>query len=923
MQKYLFLLFLGIPLLLDAQSPTRRALQHDDIAQWNTIERPKISNDGRWVVYVLRPIEGDTELKVYDGQQQTTRTFPRGEAAALSADSRFVVFSIKPHRDSLLKLRRKKTKREDLPKDSLGILNLESNQLVKVPAVKSFVVPEKWSGWLVYQREPAKYAPKDSSRVAKKKENEENGSALVLYNLSDGRSTVVEYVKGYVAAEEQARLAWHTTGNGSDQAPGVYYFDGSTGQTQQVFTGKGQFKQLALDRKGLQLAFLANFDSTKLTIRPYALYHWKLGPTPAKPVLSPGASFLPAEWLVSDNGAVSFSKDGTKLFFGIAPKPMLPDTNLLEDEMVSVEVWSTADPRIYPQQKVQLEQEKRRTYSCVYHPATGKLVQLGTPDVPEIRIGNEGNASQVLGFTDRPYAIESTWKGGSARDLYLIDVLSGQRQLIARRVEGNPSWSPEAKYVYWYAENDSTWMAYAVAKKELLRLTTNQKVAFYDEENDLPDYPRPYGLAGWTTEDDFVMIYDRYDIWLIDPKKQLAPTNLTNSRADKTIMRYLRTNPEERAIEEVKPLLLHAVREKDLYEAYLWYEIHTGSKKIQQQGPFSLSTNVLKAKNADRWVFTREDFATFPDLLYGSDLARGQRISEANPQQASFHWGTNELVEWTAADGQQLRGMLMKPADFDPNRQYPMVVYFYERMSQQLFDHWAPDWNRSRISFPAFVSRGYLVFVPDIPYRIGYPGESARNAIVSGVTALINRGFVDKANIGLQGHSWGGYQIAYLVTQTNLFKCAESGAPVVNMVSAYGGIRWESGVSRQFQYEHTQSRIGGTLWEKPLRYLENSPIFFVDKIATPLLIMHNDKDGAVPWYQGIEFYMALRRLGKPAWLLNYNDEGHGLVQLRNRKDFQMRMAQFFDHYLKGAPQPQWMANGIPALLKGIKTGYEY
>jgi dipeptidyl aminopeptidase/acylaminoacyl peptidase len=251
-----------------------------------------------------------------------------------------------------------------------------------------------------------------------------------------------------------------------------------------------------------------------------------------------------------------------------------------------------------------------------------------------------------------------------------------------------------------------------------------------------------------------------------------------------------------------------------------------------------------------------------------------------------------------------------------------MVVYFYERMSQQLHTYYSPTWNRSMISFPAFASRGYLIFIPDIPYRIGFPGESARNSIVSGVTNLISKGFVDKNNIGLQGHSWGGYQIAYLVTQTNLFKCAESGAPVVNMVSAYGGIRWETGISRQFQYEHTQSRIGGTLWEKPLRYIENSPIFFADKIETPLLIMHNDKDGAVPWYQGIEFYMALRRLGKPAWLLNYNEEGHGLVQLRNRKDFQLRMGQFFDHYLKGAPKPKWMENGVPAIEKGIRQGYE-
>ena len=205
-----------------------------------------------------------------------------------------------------------------------------------------------------------------------------------------------------------------------------------------------------------------------------------------------------------------------------------------------------------------------------------------------------------------------------------------------------------------------------------------------------------------------------------------------------------------------------------------------------------------------------------------------------------------------------------------------------------------------------------------MPYKIGYPGESAYNAVIPGVTALIDEGFVDADNIALQGHSWGGYQIAYLLTRTNLFKCAESGAPVVNMISAYGGIRWGTGLSRMFQYEHSQSRIGGTLWETPLRYIENSPIFTIDKITTPVLILHNDNDGAVPWYQGIEFFVAMRRLGKPAWMLNYNGEPHWPVKLQNRIDFQTRMSQFFDHYLKGKEMPEWMEKGVPRVEKGIR-----
>ena len=251
-----------------------------------------------------------------------------------------------------------------------------------------------------------------------------------------------------------------------------------------------------------------------------------------------------------------------------------------------------------------------------------------------------------------------------------------------------------------------------------------------------------------------------------------------------------------------------------------------------------------------------------------------------------------------------------------------MIVNFYERSSDRLHRHRHPTPGRSTINYSYYANHGYLIFNPDVPYRIGYPGESAYNSVMSGVTHLIDQGFVDKEHIALQGHSWGGYQVAYLATKTNLFACIESGAPVVNMTSAYGGIRWGSGLSRMFQYENSQSRIGGTLWEYPVRYIENSPLFFLDKVETPILILHNDKDGAVPWYQGIEFFVALRRLNKPAWMLNYNDEPHWPVKRQNRVDFNRRMEQFFAHYLKDAPMPQWMTRGVPALEVGIEQGLE-
>jgi dipeptidyl aminopeptidase/acylaminoacyl peptidase len=237
-------------------------------------------------------------------------------------------------------------------------------------------------------------------------------------------------------------------------------------------------------------------------------------------------------------------------------------------------------------------------------------------------------------------------------------------------------------------------------------------------------------------------------------------------------------------------------------------------------------------------------------------------------------------------------------------------------MSDGLHRHHVPAPGSSSINFTFYVSRGYVVFVPDIPYEIGHPGESALDAVVPGVLSLVARGFVDPARIGVQGHSWGGYQIAWMITRTDVFAAAEAGAPVANMTSAYGGIRWGTGMSRMFQYERTQSRIGGSLWERPLLYLENSPLFAADKIRTPLLMMHNDGDTAVPWYQGIEMFVAMRRLGKEAYLINYNNDAHNPTKRANQLDIAMRQMQFFDHHLRGLSAPEWMERGIPFLQKG-------
>jgi dipeptidyl aminopeptidase/acylaminoacyl peptidase len=321
----------------------------------------------------------------------------------------------------------------------------------------------------------------------------------------------------------------------------------------------------------------------------------------------------------------------------------------------------------------------------------------------------------------------------------------------------------------------------------------------------------------------------------------------------------------------------------------------------------------LKAKDTDTLLLTVSTFYDFPDYyVTDPDFHDLRKVTDANPQKKDLVWGKAELVHYKNLDGVDLQGMLIKPDNFDPQKKYPMMVYIYERLSQNLHHFVNPSVGTS-INPSYYASNGYLVFMPDIVYKVGTPGQSALQCVLPGIQAVVDKGGVDEKAIGIQGHSWGGYQIAYLITQTNRFKAAAAGAPVSNMVSAYDGIRWGTGLPRQFQYERTQSRIGGTLWAKPTRFIENSPIFMADRVQTPLLMLHNDQDDAVPWYQGIEYFLALRRLEKECYLFNYNGELHGLRKKANQRDYTMRMQQFFDHHLKGASKPEWMEKGIPYL----------
>ena len=942
----LLLVFLIVTLSLSAQKRKKndkisetvvakvqtKPLTHEVYDSWKEIPDKMISNDGSTVVYSLNPQDGDGRVMIHPFMSAKGNFVHRGTEIRLTDDSEYAIFKIKPPMDLVKSLKRLKKKKDEMPKDSLGIYGLKTNKVVKIPNVLSFKIPEKAGSWVAYQIEETKKMEagkkKDSlvrnepKKKVGKKESDENGYRLVLKNLKTNQDQVFGFVTDYEFAKSAKIFVFSTTGNDSTMASGVYTFNLQNNTLVNIFKSKGKFKKFSVSEDGNQVAFIADLDTnTKTQIRLPKLYHWKSGLASARLVADEKQTSAPAGWLVSDNFQPRFSKDGSLLFFGTNPKPIVADTTLLPEEIVNVEVWNWQDKKLQTQQKVTLEEDKKRSYLSVVNVDNLKIMQVGSLEVPTVILGKELNNDLFLAISDVAYSNQH-WDWGNKKDVYLINVKDGSRKQIATALHGNPVLSPNAKYVTWWSMPDTAWFAYNIGTEKTIKLTTNKTVKYFDEEDDHPDFPQSYGSAGWVDDvkDPMFVVYDRYDAWAIDLKNNV-PMLITGGRANKVQYRYLNLDAEDKFILG-KNALWKLVYEKDKSEGYAIPVSPLSKPKEIYKVDFSLS-NPIKAKGSDNLIFTKQNFQNFPDL-YASDLTfqNVTRISEANPQQKDYAWGTVELVDYKAFDGTPLQGLLYKPENFDATKKYPMMVYFYEKNSDNLHTHFVPSPIRSYINYPYFTSNGYVVFVPDIVYKAGDPGKSAYNCIIAGTKEVIAKGFVNPERVGISGHSWGGYQTAYLVTQTNMFRAAEAGAPVANMTSAYGGIRWESGLSRQAQYEKNQTRIGGTLWEKYDKYIENSPLFQVPKIQTPVLMMHNDDDGAVPWQQGIEFYMALKRLNKPVWLLNYNGEKHGLTQRKNRKDFAKRLYQYFDHYLKDAPAPAWMTDGLPMMEKGINQKLE-
>lgn len=933
----------------------KRPLNHKDYDGWRTIAGQHLSADGKFLAYALFPEEGDGEVIVRNlvtgrdshfpagsrpqpaaaSTEEGPAAEPRGTTITFSSDNKFVVFSVFPTKGETDKARREKKPADQMPKDSMTIVELASGKSVTIERVRRFSMPEKAAGYLAYQKEaperttngPEAAKPQAGGGDSADQQGRggragrggaggralEFGTDLILRSLADGAERTFSDVAEFHLTDDGKQLIYAVSAHDTAKNGVFAVTPGSAGAPVAVLEGKGKYSKLTFDEDQTQMVFLSDRDAAGAKPPKWKIYRWERRGA-ATELVSNAAAGLEKGFAISDKGTLAFSREGTRLYFGVAvpvPEPKADETtDESADEKAVVDLWSYKDEYLQPVQKVRATRDRDRTYTATCLIPERKIVQLGDTELDTITTSESPQWS--LGSDDRGYRKANDYDEHYT-DLYLVDSATGARRKIAEKSLGTATWSPSGRYLLHFDGKD--WSTISVPDGKSVNLTASLGVKFFNEDTDTPSIPNAYGSAGWTKDGKSVLIYDRYDIWRISPDGTGAK-NITAGygRNHDIRMRYVRTttDPHDRWIEGSQPLLLSGENLTTYDQGFYRGSIEGGEPKQLLMAAKSFSPPV-KAKDADVYLLTAQTFNEFPDLLTTDGTFKELRkVSDANPQKAGLLWGSTELVGFKNADGVPLQAALYKPENFDPKKKYPMMVYIYERLTQNV-NHFVNPAPGTSINISYYVSNGYLVLTPDIVYTVGYPGQSALKCVLPAIQAVVNRGIVDENAIGIQGHSWGGYQIAYMVTQTNRFRAVEAGAPVADMISAYDGIRWGTGITRQFQYERTQSRIGGSIWQYPTRFIENSPIFWADRVQTPVLILQNDGDDAVPWYQGIEFFLALRRLGKEVYLFNYNGQPHGLRNRADQKDYTIRMQQYFDHYLKGAPAPDWMTKGVTYL----------
>ena len=876
---------------------SKKVLTVDDYGRWNRIDSATLSSDGRWATYAYAPAEGDRTLflRELEGDDEPKK-IPMGSAPNFSKDARWLTYTVRPGEEETKKL--EKSKKPIVT--TLTLLNLDSHESMEFTGAVRATFSED-----------STYVAISMGRSGSGG-SQSGGSDLLLVELATLHVRNIGNV-GSFEFNESGRLLAYTVDAADLAGNGLYLLDLGSNVLRILDSSERRYRQLTWDEDGEHLAvlrgqekkgFLQN-ENDLVVIRNAGARQQET----TVYVAAEDQSF-PQEMVISEFSSLSFSEDGSMVFTGLKEQQKKPAGEKDGEKRANVDVWHWQDDRVQSVQQRRASRDRRATYAAVLHVAQNKLVQLGDKDLARVSILGKGR--WAVGVDDSPYRAEISWGGGRG-DYYRVDLKDGKRDAITEALGRPVGNSPDGKH-FVFLKDKQLWV------HDLDRGTTTNlsssapDVSFVDEDDDHP-YEKPsFGIGGWTADGRAVIVNHKFDLWQL-PFDGSPGTNLTGGvgEKDQIRFRYVRLDSEEETIDTTKPLLLSAYGEWTKKSGF--FTLAPGEPPQALIYEDKQMGRPAKASDSDRVLLSMQTFEDFPNYwVTNTKFETPVKVTDANPQQSEYRWGRRVLVDYKNEKGVPLQATLTLPGDYEEGKKYPMLVYFYEKMSQRHHQYSMPQFD-DRPHMSTYASDGYLVLMPDVVYEVGRPGSSALDCVTSAVQAVIDAGHADPERIVLQGHSWGGYQSSFILTQTDMFAAVVTGAPVTNLVSFHGELYKSSGSVQQGITEKGQVRMGVSPWDDMELYHSQSPVHNVKKITTPFMILHGTDDGAVDWHQGLEYYNAARRNGKQVILLSYPGEGHHLGDRANQIDFQIRMKQFFDHYAKDAPAPDWMKNGVPFLEK--------
>ncbi len=878
---------LAIP--ASAQSP----IAPTDYGKWESPGAASLSPNGRWLAYGLTRVNEENELRIRPLDRDTAFAVPNGTGATFTVDSRWVAYLI-----GVSPATRERLEREKKPiRTALGIRELATGRTDSVAEIASFRFSAD-GRFVAMRRYPA-----EGKRVAE----------LIVQSLATGARMTFGSVGDFAWTDRRPVLALTIeTEGGTGNAVQVY--DAVT-QTVRVIESSGSiYRGLAWRKKSEDLAVLRTIadkgfrDTTHVVL---AFSNASVA-TPTQREMDPArAAGFTSGMRVADARRPEWADDGSTVFFGLRPREVAADTaargrsgGATAPKTSDVQVWHSQDVRIMPMQKVQESQDLQRTLLAAWHVADGKVVQISRDLMEATRLLPGGkHATEV----DRAAYAWGTMFGRPYQDIWVVDTRTGQRTKALEKVRFFYGPSPSGKRLAWY--DGTNYWSYDLATGARTNLSATAKSSFADVDWDFPgDLTPPEGNGGWTKDDRGFLAYDTHDVWLFAADGSSAK-RLTSGSTEGVVHRVVRLGPTDEGIDLSVPVYLSLNGRLTKKSGYA--RLTSGKPVERLVYDDARITRLVRADSADVLAFTRERFNDAPDWFVGGPLLRDPRqVTAFNAFQSGYAWGRSELVDFTSATERPLQAALYYPANYDPSRKYPMIVYTYELLSQNVHQYPVPS-ERGYYNTAVWTANGYFVLQPDIVFRGRDPGVSVLDAVVPAVKTIIARGLVDSARVGHVGHSWGGYEATFLPTRTHIFAATVAGAPITNFLSFAGAIHWTPGIAEFDHWETGQARMDVPYWEDMEAYLRNSPAAKVHELRTPILMEVGDADGTVDWHQGIEFYNFARRAGRKDFiLLVYPGEDHGLRKKENQIDYHRRINEWFGHYLKGDPAPKWMKEGL-------------